>query len=238
VGRSRTGGNCMGCCSPFLIVTFDFFVGNFHQRWLFLICWLMRKSTCILEIDESYWGEMGTSEAVKNASGAALGIVALIAILSIPFALLYGAASASVWAIEYLPTIFGCSITISSLIITPLAFIPASRGISGNGFVFVSYAFWFISWLFSMAYVYLEWGFLPLVIGILMGGVGVVPIAFILSIFDGAWGVLGNIFLLTILTFAGRGLGFWLIEKAADREFALAAVRAQEEIVTPASRIE
>jgi hypothetical protein len=181
---------------------------------------------------------MGNFEKAKNASGAAVGMVALVAIMSIPIALLYGAANASVWALEFLPTVFGWSITISLLVLTPLALIPASRGISGNGFVIVSYAFSLVLWLFSMAYIYLEWGLFPLLIGLAMGGVGVVPTAFVLSIFDAAWGVLGNTFILIIMTFAGRGLGFWLIEKAADRSFAIAAARAQEERVLPATRLD
>lgn len=181
---------------------------------------------------------MGAVENVKNVGGVALGVVVLIAITLIPIALLYGAATASVWAVEFLPSVFGWSITIAALILTPLALIPASRGLAGNGFVFVSYAFALILWLYSMAYVYLEWGFVPVVVGILMGGVGIVPIAFILSIFDAAWGVLGNICVLATLAFGVRILGFWLIEKAVDRDFAIAAARAQEERVVPATRID
>lgn len=78
---------------------------------------------------------MGAGESVKNAGMVALGIIVIIAVISIPIVLLYGAATASVWAMEFLPTVFGWSITVAILILTPLALLPASRGFAGNGFV-------------------------------------------------------------------------------------------------------
>lgn len=181
---------------------------------------------------------MGAVENAKNVGGTALGIIAILAFMAIPVAFLYGAASVSVWALEYLPTIFGWTLTIALLLLTPLALAPPLRGISGNGFVLVSYVFGLILWLFALAYTYMEWGLVPVIIGILLAGVGIVPIAFVLTIFDAAWGVLGNIFILIVLTFASRGFGFWLIEKAADRQFAIDAERARKEVAFPATRID
>ncbi len=181
---------------------------------------------------------MSAIENAKNIGGTALGIVALVAFLAIPIPLLYGAATVSVWALEYLPTIFGWALTIALLVLIPLALIPQSRGVAGNGFVLVSFVFGLILWLFGLAYTYLEWGLMLVIIGILLGGVGIVPIAFVLSIFDAAWGVLGNIFLLIVLTIGSRAFGIWLVETAADRQILIEAERARKEVVFPATRID
>ena len=159
-------------------------------------------------------------------------------ILLIPVVLLTGAAAVSVLALEHLPTAMAWTLAICVLVLVPLALFPGSRGIAGNGFVIASYAFGLINWLFAMAYVYLEWGLVPLIIGLVFGGVGVIPIAFILSIFDAAWGALGNLATIGVLWGVSRGLGFWLIEKAALRQVYMDYEQSKHDEVIPAKRLD
>jgi hypothetical protein len=181
---------------------------------------------------------MSTVDTAKNIGRIALGVGAFVGFMAIPIAFLYGAAMASLWVLKYSPIVLGWTLTITLLILTPLALVPQSRSIAGIGFFISSVVFGLILWLYAIAYTFVEWGLLPLIIGILLGGVGVVPIAFVLSIFDAAWSVLGTIGLMTVLAFGSQALGIWLIEKAADRQFAMEAERARREIVVPAKRID
>jgi len=155
----------------------------------------------------------------------------------LPIALIFGAAELSVWALDWLPSTFSWTFLVTVILFVPLAFIPAARGVSGNGIVIASYIFGAILWLWAMAITYSVWGMLALVLGLVFFGVGVVPVAILAVLFEGEWMAFGNLLFLIVLTFGSRGLGYWLIEKAALRQIVKDHEQAQKEIIIPSRRL-
>ena len=89
-----------------------------------------------------------------------------------------------------------------------------------------------------MAFVYIEWGLFAVIIGLVLAGIGVIPIAILATIVEGQWGVLGNIGALIVLTIGLRIFGYWLVEKAAERAITIAEAKARAEHATPARRLD
>lgn len=180
---------------------------------------------------------MSFSEKAGNAGGMVLGAMAMLVLFMLPVAFIFGAAEISIWAMEWMPAAFAWTLWITLLLFVPLALLPATRGVSGNGLVIASHVFGLILWLWGMAITYQMWGLFWLVVGLGFFGVGVVPIAMIAVVFEGEWMALGNLSFLLVLTLASRGFGYWLIEKAALRRMLRDYNQAQDEAVIPAERL-
>jgi hypothetical protein len=175
-------------------------------------------------------------EKIGNAGGVFLGGLLLLFFLMFPVALIFGAAEISIWALKWLPATFSWTLLVTLVLFVPLAIFPSTRGASGNGIVIASYIFGTILWLWAMAITYSVWGMFALILGLMFFGVGVVPVAILAVIFEGEWMALGNLVFLFVLTFASRGLGNWLIEKAALRQIYKDYEREQQETLRPTAR--
>ena len=155
-------------------------------------------------------------EKLKSASGVAAGYLLLFVFLSIPIFFLLGAAEFSVWALDWIPGAFAIALG-ACVLLMPLAIIPASRGLAANLFSITSLVFGACLWLYTLAFTYLEWGMLAVVIGVMLAGVGVIFTGIVAAIFAGAWGVLGNMALLFAMFVGSRFLSAWLAHLAEQR---------------------
>ena len=72
-------------------------------------------------------------------------------------------------------------------------------------------------WLYALAFTYLEWGMLGVVIGIMVFGVGVVFTGSLAAIISATWVVLGNLAFLFALFLGARVLSVWLARLADQR---------------------
>ena len=70
--------------------------------------------------------------------------------------------------------------------------------------------------VWSLLISYTIWGVTGIVIGLLLGGIGVVPIAILATLFNGMWSMVGQLLLVTAITFGTRFLGIWVIMKSED----------------------
>jgi hypothetical protein len=98
-------------------------------------------------------------------------------------------------------------------VLLPLAFFKKTRAISGYGFVISSLFYGMLLWLTSLITVYVFWGKIGVVIGIVIAAVGIILEAFIAALFNGAWDELGNLFLWLLIPLVTMGLGMWLLAK-------------------------
>ena len=159
---------------------------------------------------------------LKDVGLVGMGILILVALIALAASILMGLGEFSLWALDFLPYVFGWSV-VASVLMIPLAIIPATRGWASAGYTFVSFAFGATLWLLCLAFTYVTWGLLPVILGLMFFGVGVAVIGTIAALFTGAWTVLGNIVVMFALTFGLRALGFWLSEKHEERRNRLAA---------------
>ena len=63
---------------------------------------------------------------------------------------------------------------------------------------------------------YALWGGFGLFIGLMLGGVGVVPLAMLATLFKGMWSVFGELILMIVVTVGTRMLGLFLATKARE----------------------
>ena len=76
--------------------------------------------------------------------------------------------------------------------------------------------FGFTLWVWGLLLTYDLWGAIAVLVGLVLLGVGVVPIAMLATLFKGMWLTLGELVLLTVLTFGTRFAGAWAASKAQE----------------------
>jgi len=160
---------------------------------------------------------MSIAARVKDAGSVILGLAVMVGMLAIGIGLLTGAAAFSIWVLKWTFPAFAITFLVSFVLLAPLSLIPPTRGFSAVGFLIASLAFGAILWLWGIGYTYSVWGLLPVIVGLVLLGVGVVPIAMFAALVHGDWGNLGMFVLTAVLAIGCRGLGSWLAEKADER---------------------
>ena len=150
---------------------------------------------------------------LKMAGGVAVGA----AVLSIPLVLLFGAAWASAKISPWLMPLFGWTLLACLLVLAPAAFFRATRGVSAVGFLCASYVFGLVLWVWSFLLVLDLWGMFAVVVGLLMVGIGIVPVAVLAALFHADWASVGDLAIMIGATFGVRFLAV-LIASKADRE--------------------
>jgi len=175
-------------------------------------------------------------EKLKNAGGLAGGILIFLAMLVLPALLLLGIAEFSVWALDWIPSTIGIAAVVC-MIIAPLALIPATRAYASVLFGAASIVFGVCLWFYALAFTYVEWGLLAVIIGVFILGFGVLFTATLAAIFSGTWVVLGNLALLFVLYLGARLLCTWLARSAEQRALRR-AMRETPSEVTVSHRIE
>ena len=100
------------------------------------------------------------------------------------------------------------------IIVIPISFFRKAKNLSGNMMTYSSYIFGLQLWLSGLMLTLQIWGFWAVIIGLLLLGIGVVPIAMIATLFDGRWMDFGQLLLSLILVFGSRILGGHMLEKS------------------------
>jgi hypothetical protein len=73
-------------------------------------------------------------------------------------------------------------------------------------------------WVWSAVTTYRLWGTIALVIGLLLGGIGVVPIALIATVVASEWVVFGYLMINLLLLLACRGSAIAMFESFKKRQ--------------------
>jgi len=168
----------------------------------------------------------------KELGGIVLGLALLIGLLTLCMVVLNGIAAFSLWVMHWTFPAFGITFLIS-LVLLLLALIPLTRAVAAFGFLFASFSFGAILWLWCMAYTYSVWGIFPVVLGIVLGGIGVVPIGMFASLVHGDWSNLGLFIGTAVLMIGERVMAQWLAAKVDQRaakrsEITVQGYRVQE----------
>lgn len=94
----------------------------------------------------------------------------------------------------------------------PLSLFRKTRYYAGKNMMIASYVFGVTLWIWGFVITYKFWGVLGIVIGILLLGVGVVPMAMLAAIFNTAWYELLKLGVLLFITYCVRTLGNYILE--------------------------
>jgi MFS family permease len=161
---------------------------------------------------------MAIGENLKKLGMGVAGLLSGLFLLALPVILIFGLTWVSVLVSPWLVPAFLWTLAISIFILGPLAVIQRTRGFSAAGLLIASYVFGACLWITSLLLTYELWGTIAVVIGLVILGIGIVPVALLASLFHAQWWHLLDLVMLIVATFGTRLLAVWLAEKVdADR---------------------
>src|SRR6476659_3090877 len=141
---------------------------------------------------------------LKSIGGFGLGLVGLIAVATVLLLVVRGGAWLADKAYPWLIVLFALALIVCVFILLPLAMFRKTRAFSGLGIYIASYAFGLTLWVWCLLTTYTLWGPVAVVLGVLMAGVGILPIAIIACITKGLWSIALQMFLIVLLTWGAR----------------------------------
>ncbi len=155
------------------------------------------------------------SEILKSIGGFVIGIAILLLSIFIAVLFIKGSVWIGVKVLPWLSIIMWIVFVIDIFIILPLGLFRKTKGVSGAGLFLSSYVYGLTLWFWALLITYFTWGALAVFIGLVMAGIGVVPIAILASIIKGQWATTGQIILFIVITYGSRVLGLYLRARAA-----------------------
>ena len=160
------------------------------------------------------------NEKLKSAGSVVISVLFLVAALLV-IGLLIGGAG---WVSERLLPWFSLASLIAFLllifVLLPLSAFQTTRGFAAVVIMYLSLLFGATVWMDGLLTTLSIWGTGAVIVGLLMGGIGVVPIAILATLLHGLWVHLGELIGLVVLTFGCRFLAFWLVEITEARAYA------------------
>ncbi|MCU0915057.1 MAG: hypothetical protein MUC88_10905, partial [Planctomycetes bacterium] len=147
-----------------------------------------------------------------------LGLFVTCALLALPVLFIAGGVVIAPRILPWLMLLSILTLAFNIGILLPLALIPPTRPWAGLGFYISSYVFGLTGWSMGLLLTWMLWGGAAVVIGLLMLGIGVVPIAMLATLCNGMWTELGLLLLFVVLTFGLRALGLALTVDVAPAD--------------------
>ncbi|MGO9311548.1 MAG: hypothetical protein ACLQDI_02310 [Syntrophobacteraceae bacterium] len=165
---------------------------------------------------------------IKNLGKNTLFILIGIAVIFLlPAIFFYGAAKFSSVALPWLHVASWALFVFSLLVLVPCSLFRRTRVFAAKGFFNISYLFGLTLWCMSLMVVLAIWGWIGVIIGICMAGIGIVPLAFLALILNAGWGVLAYQACLIVAVFGWRLIAVFLAEKIDESN-----KREQPEFIT------
>lgn len=153
-----------------------------------------------------------------GVGGLLIGLIVLALLVALSVTFLFGLTWVSVKVLPWLKPAFLLTLAASIFLCGPLALFRRTRGAAAAGLMIASYVFGAILWITALLLTYQLWGTLAVIIGLLILGVGIVPIALLAAIFSAEWWHLADLVVLLLLTFGIRVLALWLADKTGERQ--------------------
>lgn len=162
--------------------------------------------------------------SVKDVATGLGGLLLFLAIAAVGIViatfLIYGAGWASSKLLPWFSILTWVTFAIVIFILLPLAIPRATRGFSSVAIFISSYVFGVTLWMMGLLLTLSIWGVTAVIIGIALGGVGVLPIAMLATLFNGYWLPLIELILLTVATFGSRIGALSLSESLEQQSYA------------------
>lgn len=164
-------------------------------------------------------------EKLKNFGYYVLGIAGLLLLLLVSVAMIKGAVWIGEHALQWLINFSWIVFAINLFILLPLGLFRKTGIVGGMGMYISSYVFGLTLWFLGLLLTYFTWGFFGIFIGLVLGGVGVVPVAMLAMLLNGEFFTLVVLIMLTILTFGARALGIYLTSRAEEKRNTISEVK-------------
>ncbi len=153
---------------------------------------------------------------MKSIGGALLGVAFFIGVIVATILFFTFGAKMAFTISPFINGLAGVLLTIN-IIILLFAIIPRARGVIGNIIVFSSFIYGLSAWIYGLAVTLAIWGWLGVIIGVFLGGVGVVPVGILASILSGHWDLLWPL-LINVATYFGAIIVGGMLVGSAERQ--------------------
>ena len=115
------------------------------------------------------------------------------------------------------------TLAVSVLLLLPLSFFRGTRQFACFAIMIASWVLGSVVWLWSLILAYSIWGWLGVIIGIFLAGVGVIPVALVATLVKGFWSLFWELSFMVAFIFGMRAYSIYLAAKvgrltAKDRE--------------------
>lgn len=156
-------------------------------------------------------------QGFKDVGTCAIALLAMVALLFLAMFFIRGMVWVSDKVLPWLAYASVIAMALCIVVFLPLSFFRATRGFSALCYYFASYAFGLTLWAYSCLVAFEFWGYIGLILGLVLFGAGVVPVASLASLLHGEWGTLGVLIAGVVLTFGTRSFALHLMSKTGDR---------------------
>ncbi len=155
-------------------------------------------------------------DTIKSIGSTLLGVVIFFGSI-IAAILLFTLGAKLAFTIQPFVNWLAGILLVINLLLLLAAIIPKARGIVGLIIFISSFVYGLGTWIFGLAVTLALWGWLAVIIGVLLGGVGVVPIGMLSAIFHGEWGLLWTLIINIVLTYGTRVIGRTLVDSTENQ---------------------
>jgi hypothetical protein len=166
-------------------------------------------------------------QRLRGVSLTSLAILAFIVVSLLVYMVVTGLATVGTWLSPALVEIGKWTLGIAVLVLLPMSFFHNTRFQAAAGFLIASYILGFELWLFGFLFTYWLWGVVGVVIGVLLLGIGVIPLAIIALLLHGDWTVSLQLIAGCVIIFAIRTYALYVSAKAGRDEW-----ERREKIIT------
>jgi hypothetical protein len=142
------------------------------------------------------------ADRLKALGGLVLGLAVLVGIALIVAGFLRGALWASEHLLPPLAKIGWVVLAFNLVVMLPLSLIRRARPVTGLVIYVSGILFGMIGWLVGFTLTYFLWGPGAVIFGLVLAGIGVVPLGLVACVIHGAW---SGFFLLLVITIAAVG---------------------------------
>lgn len=150
---------------------------------------------------------------LKSIGGILFGLIAFVALVATTI-LIFTVGSQIAFKIA--PLVNGLAATLFFINVVALiaAIAPGARTVAGYIILSSSFAYGLAAWIYGLAVTLSLWGWIAVIIGVFLGGIGVVPIGMLAAVFNAEWGAFWTLTATVALTFIARIVGALLVASA------------------------
>ncbi len=152
-------------------------------------------------------------EKMKSIGGTLLGLAIFIGIIVATILFFTFGAKVAFTIAPFINWLAGILLLIN-IVLLLFAVIPKARSVVGLIIYVSSYVYGLSAWIYGLAVTLALWGWIAVIIGLFLGGIGVVPIGMLAAMFNGQWGALWTLLLTAALTYGARIIGYMLANRA------------------------
>ena len=154
------------------------------------------------------------SEKLRSGRTVVLGLALLSLIVLVPLLLMKSEVFIGETVYPWLVDLSGFALAACIVLLLPLAIFRKTRSLAGWGLGMASWVFGVTLWVWCLLLTYQLWGIFAVLTGLVLLGVGVVPIAMLATFVNGLWPSLAELVVITALTFGLRLAGVFVLAKA------------------------